>query len=175
MYSEDGHNNELKERLQAVLEAGVSEDTMKVISKKAQDIMSQVEDDIMYLLKDELAPGLANHVKDMAQKTVEMLLAGNESMMRTYLSCQSSDWTGRSDRDTWGRKREIDEQHPIIHGKLFEQGCVALRKDIVNAHRELLVNERILDLEDQVKSLVAQVNIANAKREEMFERCRSYL
>jgi|SRR5665213_230505 len=69
---------------------------MKSMSKKVQDIMCQVEDDIMYRLKDELAPGLAAYVKDMAQKTVQMLLEGNEKMMREYLSCKSGGWTGRS-------------------------------------------------------------------------------
>lgn len=48
-----------------------------------------------------------------------------------------------------------------------------LRKQIVDAHRDLLVNERILDLEDQVKSLVEQVNKAKAEKEEMWQRYRS--
>ena len=50
--------------------------------------------------------------------------------------------------------------------------AVALRKKIVDAHRDLLVTERILDLEDQVKSLVEQVNKANAEKESLYERLR---
>ena len=38
------------------------------------------------------------------------------------------------------------------------------------ANEVLIRNERILDLEDQVKSLVAQVNKANAEKERMWER-----
>jgi hypothetical protein len=57
-------------------------------------------------------------------------------------------------------------------GALHDHGCIDLRKRIVDAHRELIANERILDLEDQVKSLVAQVNKANAEREAMWERVR---
>ena len=175
MYADDIHNDELKERLKAVLEEGITEETMKSMSKKVQDIMCQVEDDIMYRLKDNLAPGLAAYVKDMAQKSVEMLLEGNENMMREYLSCKSGSWTGRSTDDVWGCKRELHEKHPIIHGDFFEQGCIKLRRDIVNAHRDLLVNERILDLEDQVKSLVAQVNKAKDERDKMWERCKDYM
>jgi hypothetical protein len=112
----------------------------------------------------------------MAKRTVEMLLAGNEDQMRRYLHCERGHWNGRSDGDSgWGRKREIYEWHSVIHGQLFEQGGVAVRKAIVEAHAELLKNERILDLEDQVRSLVEQVNRANTEREKMFERCRGYL
>lgn len=71
-----------------------------------------------------------------------------------------------------GLRREDDEWHSVIHGQLFEQGAVRLRKEIVDAHRDLLVNERILDLEDQVRSLVVQVNKANAEKDAMWERVR---
>jgi hypothetical protein len=109
----------------------------------------------------------------MAQRTVEEMLAGNEEQMRRYLKCESGRWNGRSDGDQgWGRQREAHEWHSVIHGRLFEQGAVALRKQIVDAHRDLLVNERILDLEDQVRSLVAQVNKANAATEAMWARVR---
>jgi hypothetical protein len=49
--------------------------------------------------------------------------------------------TGRSDHDAGRRAYDF---HPVIHGKLHENSCTALRRDIVNAHRDLLVNERIL-------------------------------
>ena len=49
---------------------------------------------------------------------------------------------------------------------------IALRAQIVEAHRDLIANERILDLEDQVKCLVLQVNKANQEKEKMWERLR---
>ena len=102
-----------------------------------------------------------------------MLLAGNEKMMRQYLSCSEGCWNGRSDGEgSWGRKREMHEWHPVIHGKMSEAAAVELRRDIVNAHRDLLVNERILDLEDQVKALVAQLNKLNAEKEGLYQRLR---
>jgi len=57
--------------------------------------------------------------------------------------------------------------------KLHEWAFIDLRRQIVDAHRDLLVNERIRDLEDQVKSLVAQVNKVIAEKDAMWERVRS--
>lgn len=161
------------------LQAGVTDESFAPIVKKFRDTMQDLEDDLLYRLKDDLANHLAAYAAQMASHAVEMILEGNEDQMRRYLSCEKRGedgeyigWTGRSDSSYFGRQREDHEWHSVIHGSLFEQGAVALRKKMVDAHRDLLVNERVLDLEDQVKSLVAQVNKANAEKEEMWERIR---
>ena len=176
----DKIDQEMRDKLTAILEGGVTEDAMKACLKKLQNIICCIEDNLMYRLKDDLAPMLSGFAADMAQRAVEMMLEGNEDQMRCYLSCEKRGedgsyigWTGRSDSNTWGAKRDISEQHPVIHGSLFEQGCVALRKKIVNAHRDVLVSERILDLEDQVKSLVAQNVKLTYERERLYERVRA--
>ena len=165
-------HEEIAGRLQASLSAGISDEAMKPIKKAADDIMCRIQDDVEYRLKEDLAPILVDYVAEMAKRTVEEILKGNEDQMRRYLSCeQHGQWTGRS--TGYAGNRAIEDQHPIIRGDFFEQGAIALRRDIVNAHRELLVNERILDLEDQVKSLVAQVNKANDEKDKMWERLRA--
>lgn len=168
----DELNAELTKQLTAVLEAGVSDDAMKAINKQVDRIRDDIESDIMYRLKDELAPNLAAFVTDMAKRTVTAILEGNECEMRRYLSCENPTyWNGRSDADNpFTNPRKIEEWHQIIHGKLYESGCVALRKAIVEAHADLLKNERILDLEDQIKSLIVQVNKANAAKDAMWAR-----
>lgn len=175
----DKIDREMQDKLAEILKAGVTDDAMKALHKKLEDITCYIEDDLMYRLKDDLAPNLAAYVADMAQRAVEMLLEGNEDQMRRYLSCEKRGedgsyigWNGRSDGQRYGAKRADADQHPVIHGELFETGCIALRQRIVEAHRDLLVNERVLDLEDQVKSLVAQVNKATAEKEKMWERLR---
>jgi lipid II:glycine glycyltransferase (peptidoglycan interpeptide bridge formation enzyme) len=165
-------NKELADKLRAALESAISEDTMKEVKKKTDEILDTIDGDLNYRLKNDLAPNLSAFVVEMAQNTVEQLLAGNEDQMRRYMGCQQHRWNGRSDGDTWHPK-PIHEWHSVIHGRLFEQGHLAVRKAIVEAHSELLKNERILDLEDQVKSLVEQVNRANAEREKMWERVRA--
>jgi hypothetical protein len=140
----DKIDEELKDRLRDVLAAGVSDDAMKVIKKATDSILYDIEEDIQYRLKDELAPHLVAWVADMAAKAVEQMLEGNEDQMRRYLSCEKRAegggylWTGRSDSPYWTRNDA--EGHPIIHGKLFEQGAVALRRKIVDAHRDLLTS-----------------------------------
>ena len=170
--------NELHEEIGAKLleslQAGVSDEAMKRIKKSVDEILYEIEGDIDYRLKDDLAPNLVAFVCDMAERTVKAILDGNESEMRRYLGCDRGHWTGRSDSPEYGRKREMREWHPVIHGELFEQGAVRLRHEIVAAHSDLIRDERIKDLEDQVASLVEQVNKANREREAMFERVREY-
>lgn len=164
--------DDIAARLEAELSKGVSEDAMKAVNKAADDIRYRIEDDIMWRLKDELAPQLTAFVVEMCEKTINALLEGNESEMQRYIQCDKRRWTGRSD-SLYATPR--DDWHPVIHGTLFEQGAVKLRRAIVDAHRDLLANERILDLEDQVKSLVAQVNKARMEKDAMWERLRPHV
>ena len=159
-----------RKALHDALEAALPDDKMEPLKKKARDLAESIVDDIEWSLKDNLASNLSYHVKEMAGRAVEALLDGNESEMIRWLSCDQHGYTGRS--DGYGFNRKIEEQHPVIHGRLFEQGCVALRKKIVEAHRELISDQRILDLEDQVKSLVAQNNKLAREKEEMWQRVR---
>ncbi|HUD11470.1 MAG TPA: hypothetical protein VMS08_03595 [Candidatus Saccharimonadia bacterium] len=159
---------ELADQLTESLNKGITDDAFKGIMKKVDDIRCSIEEDIEYRMRDDLAPNLTAFVADMAEKAVGAMLEGNDDQMRRYLGCERGHWTGRSqDAGEWGRKREDWEWHSVIHGKLFEQGSLALRKKIVESHRDLITDQRILDLEDQVKSLVAQVNRANAAKNEM--------
>ena len=173
----DKIDQEIRERLEVVLTSGLTDDAKKAIDKSVADIAYKVECDVEYAIKDNLAHSLAWWVAEMAQRAVEQILEGNEDQMRRYLSCEKRGedgeyigWTGRFNPGAWGARQDVTEQHPVIHGSLFEQGCIALRKKIVDAHRNVLVSERILDLEDQVKSLVGQVNKANAEKEKMWAR-----
>ena len=126
----------------------------------------------MYRLKDDLAPNLAAYVQKVAGRAIEAILAGNEDEMRKRLSCREGSWTGRSD-SPYATSR--DDFHPVIHGKLFEQGAIALRRNIVAAHRDLIETQRILDLEDQIKSLTVQVNKLEREKRDQWERVRNYL
>jgi len=168
---------ELTDALEKAIAAGLSPQAMESFSKKIKDLSVELEEDLMWSLKDNLAYNLAAWTADMAERAVEAMLQGNEDQMRRYLSCdkRGSDgqyicYTGRTDGVNYGAPR--DPAHPVIHGKLFETGAVELRKQVAQANEALIRDERIRDLEDQVKSLVAQVNKANAERENMWQRLR---
>lgn len=144
--------------LRDAIEAALPDEQINGLKKKVRDLTDSITEEIEWSIKDNLASNLSYHVRDMAGRAVEALLAGNESEMVRWLSCDTRGYTGRSDGTTYGAQRSIEAQHPVIHGKLFEQGCVLLRKKIAQAHRDLITSERIKDLEDQVASLVAQNN-----------------
>lgn len=155
---------ELRERLGGSL----TDEDAKDLTKRVKDLADELVTRVQYSIQDDLIEHLSYHVKEMAGRAVEALLAGNEAEMMRWLSCDKRGFTGRSD-GAYG-DRTIDRQHPVIHGKLFEQGCVKLRKDIVEAHRGMIVSERIKDLEDQVASLVAQNNKLERERDEVRGR-----
>jgi len=173
----DKIDQELRDALEKSIAEGVSEQAMTSFTKQIKDLSAEFEDSLMWSLKDNLAYNLASWVADMAERAVEQMLSGNDDQMRRYLSCdkrgpdgQYIGWTGRS--DGYGADRRSEDQHPVIHGRLFEQGALALRKKVAEANENLIRDERIRDLEDQVKSLVAQVNKANSERENMWQRLR---
>jgi hypothetical protein len=167
----------LRDQLAATVDAALS-DRSESIKKAVRSIADDIESDLMYRVQDDMAANLTDWVAQMAERAVEQMLAGNEDQMRRYLSCDKRGpdgqylcYTGRSD-GMYAREKP-EACHPVIHGRLFEQGALELRKKIVDAHRELLVDERIRDLEDQVKSLVAQVNKAVEEKERLWERVRN--
>lgn len=156
--------------LKGALETAMTDEQLEPLKKKARGLADEIADSIEWNLKDNLAANLSYHVCEMAGRAVEALLEGNASEMVRWLSCDQRGYTGRS--DGYNTNRTIDQQHPVIHGKLFDTGCVALRRKIVEAHRDLIAEQRILDLEDQVRSLVAQNNKLERERDEWRERAR---
>jgi len=159
--------NDLSDALDKALDG----ESMKKLKKEAMDLAQSVVDEIDWSLKNNLAESLSSHVASMANRVIEALLAGNESEMIRWLQCDKRGYNGRSDGYT-GPNSPIERQHPIIHGLLHENQSVALRRKLFEAHRDMIVNERIADLEDQVKSLIAQVNEANRQKDAMWERVR---
>lgn len=168
---------DLTDAIEAAFNAGLTEQAIEASRKAIRDLADSIEGDLEWRLKDNLALQLADHVRSCAERSVEAMLEGNEGEMRRWMSCDKRGpdgeyigWTGRTDGYTGHRKDE--DFHSVIHGRLFEQGALLLRKKIAEANEKLIRDERILDLEDQVKSLVLQLNKANAAKEEMWQRLR---
>lgn len=155
--------HDLREQIARSCEAGLSDKAMERVKKQLSDALGEAQSDFEYYLREDGAYNLGRFVVRMAEEAIEAILKGDDAEMRRRLHCVEGAWTGR------------DREHPVIHGRLFEQGAIALRKQIVEAHAELIKDQRILDLEDQVKSLVGQVNKAEAEKDRMWERLRPYL
>jgi tRNA 2-selenouridine synthase SelU len=144
------------------LKEGFDDEFSAKLTKQVRDIVCDIEGWIQYDLQESLADNLSYFVQQSADRAVEALLAGNEKELRRYLTCDEGAWNGR------------EKEHSVIHGRLFEPQCFETRKAIVNAHAELLKNERILDLESQVASLVDQNNRQKAEIERLREELRDY-
>ena len=138
------------------VDQALTEDALAGVRKRISDVFSDLQSDFEYHLRNDAAYNLGLFVQQMAEDAIKAMLAGDEDAMRRYLQCEPGHYTGR------------DRDHLVIHNQLFETGAVALRKSIVDAHPEFLKTERILDLEDQVASLVKQVNRLNARCEELL-------
>lgn len=150
----------LVEELDGFLENLLDENSKKKIKKEIDNLLYIIEGDLEYELLERLRNSLSDHTRKMAENAIDAILNGDENRLRQYLSCHEYGWTGR------------DADHSVIHGTLFETGAIALRKKIVDAYPELLKNERILDLEAQIKSLVEQVNKEKARADSYYERYR---
>lgn len=160
--ADEPHGWEIRWKLSDAIEAGMTEEVMGRVKKKFRDVMDDLESDLDYGLKERLSSNLSDFICSSAESAIRQLLAGNEERMRSYLSAKDGCYTGR------------DRDHSVIHGKLFETGPLELRKQIVEAHAELLKSERILDLESQVASLVQQVNKLERLNDNLNEELRGY-
>jgi hypothetical protein len=174
----DKIDEKLRDALAQSIQAGLSDETMEQFNKKIKDLSCEFEESLMWSLKDNLAYNLSAWTVDMAERALEQMLLGNEDQMRRYLSCDKRDkdgqyicYTGRSDGAY--NSRSAFAQHPVIHGRLFEAGAIELRKKVAQANEALIRDERIKDLEDQVKSLVEQVNNANNEKATLLDRLRN--
>ncbi|MED5549035.1 MAG: hypothetical protein VX529_06705 [Pseudomonadota bacterium] len=122
-------------------------------SKRA--FLDNLWDDFQYSVIDRMPETLEMLVRDMADKAVEAMLKGQPEQVRRYLHLDG--WTGR------------DREHPVIHGKLSVANTMELRAQVAKANETLLRDEVIKDLEDQVASLVSQINAKNAAIAELRE------
>ncbi len=147
----------LVKNLEAALGAAFTDNAKENIKKKFNDLIYSIDDYVTYEAKDYVVSNLSDHVVRMAEQAVEAILNGDEDLLRRYLSAEQTSYTGR------------ERGHEVIRGTLFETGGIELRKKIVDAYPELLKNERILDLESQVKALVNQVNLLEAAEQKRYD------
>jgi len=113
-------------------------------------------------LEDHAADFLAARAGARAEHFLLRVLKGDEDAAMALLG------------DKYGGSRHrligLNKGKPwaeLIHGKLFETNGIRLRRQIVEAHAELLRSERIKDLEAVVEGLEAQVRKKDAEIERL--------
>lgn len=100
-----------------------------------------------------------------AETFLERVLAGDDKAAMALLG----DATGGGRYRVGG----CDEGKPwasLIHGRLFETNIVKLRRQIAEAHADLITSERIADLEATVEGLLIQIRKAEQQVEELARR-----
>lgn len=141
-----------------LLQSELNDKPLEKLRKSLNDAFDELYENYEYRVKEQLAVNLADYIQQMADRSIKSMLEGNESELRRYLTCEVGVWNGR------------DREQPMIHGKLFVPECFELRRQLVDAHADMIKSERILDLECQVRSLVEQNNNLEAKVKELLER-----
>lgn len=133
-----------RDEIRDALNTIIPDADMKKLEKQAQEIADEIASTVEYNIKENLAEWLADHVRSNAEAAIEAILAGNEHEVRRRLSLKpESYYDGREFRPWFNTSSSLHESGPI-----------ELRRKIVEAHRDLITNERIADLEAQLKGLV---------------------
>ncbi len=141
----------------------MSEGSRKQIKSAIEQIVEE-EFDRLEEYGGEYISQIAAH---RAEKFLERVLDGDKDAALELLG----DKSGGSRYRSCG----YDEGKPwasLIHGKLYDTNPIALRKRIVEAHADLLRNERIKDLESQVEGLSQQIRELSSDLERAYDRSR---
>lgn len=132
--------------------------------KQIKGVIEQLVDDEFERLEEYANEFISQTAAARAEKFLERVLRGDDDAAMALLG----------DRNGGSRYHAFSSNAgkpwaELIHGKVFETGGIALRRLIVEAHADLLRNERIADLESVVAGLTQQVQKVTAE----LERCRS--
>ena len=154
---------EMHDQLSEALQKGVTDEAIAKVKKQVSDALTDAIDNLEWSLKDDLANNLAWHVQDQFRRAFEAMLKGNEREFRRYISADPSGFTGRD-----------MNLISVIHHRLFESGPLELRRLLCDAYPDLLKNERILDLEAQVKALVEEMNKMGERNASLIDQLNEY-
>jgi hypothetical protein len=159
MFVADVHDYDPPET--AVVKAFLSEGRKKDI----QDAVDRIVDEEFERLDEYAEEHISQTAARRAEKFLERVLTGDDDAAMSLLGETAN-----------GRHRTVgSESAPwaqLIHGTLFETGGIRLRRQIVEAHADLIRNERIADLESVVEGLTKQIHALTRNLEASQERAR---
>jgi hypothetical protein len=129
--------------------------------KQIKGVIEELINDEFDRLQEYANEYISHVAADRAEKFLERVLKGDEEAAKQLIG-------------DGGRYRSsgYDQGKPwasLIHGRLFETDGIKLRRQVAEAHADLIRNERIADLESIVEGLSNQIR----EIERDLERCRS--
>jgi glutamate synthase domain-containing protein 3 len=133
-----------RDELRAALEIEMDGASFSKLEKQARQIADEISEVAFYDIKENMASWLADHVSNTASACIEAILAGNESEARRKLALKPEAYYDGRDFQPWFNHSSA----------LHEATPVEVRRKIVEAHRDLITDARIADLEAQLEGLV---------------------
>ena len=133
-----------RDEIRDALDTVIADADMKKLEKQTRDIADEIASTVEYNIRENLSSWLADHIRDSAASVIEAIIGGNEGEARRYLGLKPDAYYDGRDFKPWFH----------TSSKLHEAGPVELRRKIVEAHRDLITDARIEDLEAQLKGLV---------------------
>ena len=134
--------------------------------KQIKSVIEELVDDEFDRLEMYANEFISQTAADRAERFLEKVLKGDEDAAMALLGDKSGSSRYRTLGATLGGKPWAD----LIHGRLFETGAITLRRELVEAHADLIRNERIADLESVVDGLTQQVKSLTHELEETRRR-----
>ena len=136
----------------------VEEFIAKNRKEQIKGAIEELVDDEFLRLEEYADEYISQTAADRAQKFLERVLIGDDDAAMALVGDKNGGsrykMHGTDDGKPWAQ---------LIHGRLFETGGILMRRQIVEAHADLIRNERIADLESVVDGLTAQVRDLTAQ------------
>ena len=129
--------------------------------KLLQDEITEIVNNEYQTLEDYAATSICEMAKERASKFIERLLQGDEDAARVLFEKESESY----------RSTGLDEGKPwasLIHGTIFETNGMKLRREIVEANKDIIQCARIKDLESTVEGLRLQIIELNKRINKSF-------
>lgn len=133
----------------------------KTVEDTIRSLAYELHNRIYRGLEDNLASDLNDEVAKRAENLLMKVLRGDEDAAKALFKCGSGrrEAYGPNTGRPWAK---------LINGHLHQTPAVEFRAAIVEAHSELLKDERILDLEAAVEGLKAQLKVKMELLEQRF-------
>jgi hypothetical protein len=148
----DEHSEEIEVLTAKILTPGVA----AALKKKLDDELTPIWEAAVDAVIEGAAESVSRVAADRATRYLNAVLAGDEKAAHELFGLTGFD----------GRRAE----RPVIHGKIFEADPVKLRRQLVEAHPDLLKDARIADLEILLEEARKQVADLQRREDQRYGR-----
>jgi len=151
-YISDVHEYSHSDEDEAAAKKFVSDRNLKAINSLINEIIDDEHDE----LEERASQFISDKAACRAEKFLERVLNGDEDAAMALFG----DENGGSRRSLGGHDAG-EAWASYWHGTIFETGGVKLRRQIAEAFPDLIISERIKDMEATVEGLTKQIDDLN--------------